>query len=248
MIEQRFDEKRRSGYLTASAAALAILTYLVLFADEKTLLFFAGREQLFEILGAVLFLASSLLCAAAYRYARRAEPSPFPRRVHLYLLLAAFFFVAFGEEVSWGQMIFGFEAPEAVAKRNQQGELNLHNLTLIDAYGEDGRKSGWRALVTANRLFDYFMLGLFVAAPLAARWIAWTGVWLERRAIYLIPGIFCTALWLNLVLTGASEFAWGSDKLVHGAISEIREFNYAYLCFAGFLFLFLKERGEVEQG
>jgi hypothetical protein len=51
-----------------------------------------------------------------------------------------------GEEVSWGQRIFGWETPESVAAVNKQEETNLHNIhgvgssfkwiqMLVGAYG-----------------------------------------------------------------------------------------------------------------
>ena len=42
--------------------------------------------------------------------------------------LAAVLFVAAGEEVSWGQRLFGVETPDALVDGNRQDELNLHNL------------------------------------------------------------------------------------------------------------------------
>src|SRR4051794_38935369 len=34
-----------------------------------------------------------------------------------------------GEEISWGQRIFGLETPETLTEINHQNELNLHNIT-----------------------------------------------------------------------------------------------------------------------
>ena len=39
------------------------------------------------------------------------------------------FFIAFGEEISWGQRILGIETPESLEGINDQGETNLHNLS-----------------------------------------------------------------------------------------------------------------------
>ena len=44
-------------------------------------------------------------------------------------ILAVGFFLCAGEEMSWGQHLFGWEAPEAITKVNVQGETNLHNLS-----------------------------------------------------------------------------------------------------------------------
>lgn len=38
------------------------------------------------------------------------------------------FFVIAGEEISWGQRIFGIETPEGLAGINVQKEINIHNL------------------------------------------------------------------------------------------------------------------------
>ena len=43
----------------------------------------------------------------------------------------AFIFVA-GEEISWGQRIFGVESSEFFTENNAQGETNLHNLVVND--------------------------------------------------------------------------------------------------------------------
>jgi protein-S-isoprenylcysteine O-methyltransferase Ste14 len=43
-------------------------------------------------------------------------------------LLAAFFFVAAGEEISWGQRIFNHETPAFMMQYNVQQETNIHNL------------------------------------------------------------------------------------------------------------------------
>ena len=51
-----------------------------------------------------------------------------PRKVFCGILAVGFFFCA-GEEMSWGQHLFGWKAPEAITKVNVQGETNLHNLS-----------------------------------------------------------------------------------------------------------------------
>lgn len=48
------------------------------------------------------------------------------RLVYVFLACACFFVA--GEEVSWGQWIFHWDTPDALAEANLQGETNLHNL------------------------------------------------------------------------------------------------------------------------
>src|SRR5687767_4471263 len=46
------------------------------------------------------------------------------------LLLAAFCLVVAGEEISWGQRLFGFRPPDVFLERNFQQELNVHNVLM----------------------------------------------------------------------------------------------------------------------
>ena len=51
-----------------------------------------------------------------------------PRRVFAAVLAVGFFF-CMGEEMSWGQHMFGWETPESMAQVNVQAETNLHNMS-----------------------------------------------------------------------------------------------------------------------
>jgi len=64
----------------------------------------------------------------------------------LYLILAGAIIFMIGEEISWGQRIFGWTTPETYAEINKQHETNLHNIygvgstlkwlhMLVGAYG-----------------------------------------------------------------------------------------------------------------
>lgn len=50
--------------------------------------------------------------------------------VGLTFFYALLFFFGAGEEVSWGQRIFGWETSEALKELNKQDETNLHNLEI----------------------------------------------------------------------------------------------------------------------
>lgn len=230
----------RAGQLTLSALFLSLVSYLVLFAEQNIITFFAGREMFFEMAGAFFFLLASLACLGAFLKSRHARKAPFPQRKHFYMALAFFFFVALGEEISWGQMIFGFSPPDSIAAINEQKELNLHNLKVFDTYSGEGRKAGWRALLTSNRLFDYFMIAVFLVGPWAYRLVVPLRNFLDLRGIRTVARIFAVALVLNVALSVVSEVLT-SGNFMHRAISEIREFNYAYLCFVGFFSLMLSE-------
>jgi hypothetical protein len=83
-----------------------------------------GERGLVENL-TVGFLLAALVCALlAWRERRRVRWRLFGPAA---LVFAAGLFFFAGEEASWGQHWLGFEPPEAIAERNDQGEFNLHN-------------------------------------------------------------------------------------------------------------------------
>ncbi|WP_101067575.1 hypothetical protein [Roseovarius salinarum] len=74
----------------------------------------------------MLFAAGALLAARAPGFARAGRRGA----AALTVLYAALFVFAAGEEISWGQRIFGWGTPEFFAANNYQKETNLHNLTI----------------------------------------------------------------------------------------------------------------------
>ena len=63
---------------------------------------------------------------AAQRYARRRH---YAIAATLFLLAFGTFMLA-GEEISWGQRVFGVATPGELASVNDQSEMNLHNITV----------------------------------------------------------------------------------------------------------------------
>jgi hypothetical protein len=61
-----------------------------------------------------------------FRYARKKNAWFFV--IYLFIALGSFFIL--GEEISWGQRIFGFETSEYFREHNSQDEENIHNLII----------------------------------------------------------------------------------------------------------------------
>lgn len=73
----------------------------------------------------VAFLVGGLVCAVlAFRARGRVRWRLFGPAM-LVIAVGLVFFA--GEEASWGQHWLGFQPPESIALRNDQGEFNLHN-------------------------------------------------------------------------------------------------------------------------
>ncbi|WP_397542778.1 hypothetical protein [Roseovarius salis] len=86
---------------------------------------FAAEDKLVENATALfLFAAAVLLAWRARRFHRAGAWGA----AGLSILYALLFFFASGEEISWGQRLFGWGTPEFFARHNYQQETNLHNL------------------------------------------------------------------------------------------------------------------------
>jgi hypothetical protein len=113
----------------------------------------------------------------------------------LYVGLAfALFFVA-GEEVSWGQRVFGIRTPPAWAAHNIQGELTLHNTYLFTpifslAQLVLGLGIGLAALTPWERLlpveWDRFRR-LLVPGPALAPYFLMSAAWRTYRYTMVTP-------------------------------------------------------------
>lgn len=161
------------GLYLGSYAVAAAIALLLWFAD-RSVLTSSGLEDAFaENLTAVLYFMASLLTLSAFAASRSGRMNFFGHETtgNLWLLLlAVFFLVCFGEEVSWGQRVFGWATPDTWKEVNGHQETNLHNM--LD-----------NAKVDAGRLLTLIALSYGVVLPVLNRlserarsFIAWTGV------------------------------------------------------------------------
>ena len=92
--------------------------------------FLLGEDGVVEALtAACLFLASLLLFAAA-----KAEKARLRRCA--YLLGGLAMAISCGEELSWGQHVFGFATPDFLIGLNMQQEFNFHNIFALSYFFE----------------------------------------------------------------------------------------------------------------
>lgn len=156
---------------------------------HRYVLYWQNRErQIVEYITFGSALASGLILVwAAWRLWRQGTGTLMERggiAVIVLVGLAALFFA--GEEVSWGQWLFGWETPEAY--REISGETNLHNADLP---------------ININSLGSLFLIVVFFVLPFIwkTRWPKpLPGTW--RPAIAEAPVIFCMAF----------AFAWKEVK------------------------------------
>jgi hypothetical protein len=101
------------------------------------------EDQFAETMQVACFAASWIMCLFVVRYHVRAKQWLI---ASLYIVLGCGLLFLIGEEMSWGQRIFGWATPESMAAINKQEETNLHNIhgvgskfkwiqLLVGAYG-----------------------------------------------------------------------------------------------------------------
>jgi len=64
----------------------------------------------------------------AFIYSKRHNSTNSKWLLFLLIGISILFFLASGEEISWGQRIFNFSTPEYLSSINDQNELNIHNI------------------------------------------------------------------------------------------------------------------------
>jgi hypothetical protein len=121
----------------------------------------------FEIAGALFFLGAGVLFLAAAFKVKRLEETRHLTRKAAFVLLGVFALVSFGEEINWGQNVFGMKTPGFLEEINAQKELNIHNLKMFYYWDENREgKTGWRLAFTAKSLFTYFWIFYCFIIPL----------------------------------------------------------------------------------
>ncbi|MFU1476479.1 hypothetical protein ACM25N_01685 [Roseovarius sp. C7] len=113
--------------LIVTTLVMTVIVYLV--STDYFTLVYAREDGIVEYGTAVFLLASSgILLWNAKGLAGKGR-----RMTALFVVFyALLFFLASGEEVSWGQRIFGWESSEFFMENNKQYETNFHNLMVGD--------------------------------------------------------------------------------------------------------------------
>jgi hypothetical protein len=125
------------GLSHRTMAAIIALPFIVTGAGALSALFgkeaykwFTAEDGFAETLQMIFYVLALVMSATfAWRQYRAGE-----RLIALlYLGLSLAFVFMGGEELSWGQRLFGWETPEAFVEANKQGETTLHNIHGVEA-------------------------------------------------------------------------------------------------------------------
>jgi hypothetical protein len=131
-------------YLITITIVLALSYSVFIFFNKDIISNLTEEDNLFEWLTAIAFLLASVFFLATFIKTRNL----------FFLIIAVTMFLCFGEEISWGQRIFGFITPENLKEINVQGEFNMHNISVFNSLDFQGNvKHGLIRLLDINILF-----------------------------------------------------------------------------------------------
>jgi hypothetical protein len=114
--------------LVGGAAVIAALSLVMKTPFREVFRFVTAEDSLLEWPQFLCVLGASMIFGwLGMQFVRQGQ-----RWIGLlYLLLALGAFFVAGEEISWGQRVFGFGTPETLDAINHQGEANVHNIRWV---------------------------------------------------------------------------------------------------------------------
>jgi hypothetical protein len=120
-------------YVLYVVPVLIVAILVTLIEREPDILGPMSRED-----GPIEYLTAFSFAIAAIAFAIAAVRTPVLRQPPWGRLMtigwALLMFLAAGEEISWGQRIFGIETPEFMSKINAQDETTLHNISAVNEF------------------------------------------------------------------------------------------------------------------
>lgn len=203
------------------AAAYVVLSYGIMFLDQRIFDPMISEDSWVESVGAAAFLAASVLFLLYFlTLVRHGGVRSAPLKAAVLLGLSVAFFVGAGEEVSWGQRLVGFATPESLEAVNRQDEFNVHNV---------------RSVGRAVELFFALLWGtLAVVVPVASRASRRLARLLHRVVPVFPLGLgmlfvlnYLVARLAYVVVPSASAYE-SIYPAVH-SVTEIKETNFAVL-------------------
>ncbi len=108
----------------------AVIAYAVsrtISNDAFTFHWMAREDGFLEWLTALALFSGAVICWQRCWSLKQSHPALFLWCTAIY---GGVLFFGMGEEISWGQRVFGIETPEFLAEANAQKETNLHNLVI----------------------------------------------------------------------------------------------------------------------
>ncbi len=199
--------------------SIIILSFFVIKAELNpySVVIMTKEDGLLENLSALLFGFSAIgfiLFAFRSEYLK-SRNSLFPYLITIGWILLMFIFM--GEEISWGQRLFGIETPDLLVSINTQNETNIHNIEFVNTF-----------MGGKYRYLSIMMLTTGLLLPLIVVFNKGKNI-IQTIAFPVVP--FCySLLFIGAYIYGKFYY----NILDMDAASEIREFlmSLGMFCFS----------------
>lgn len=227
--------KALKAYFVTIVSVVFFSYIIYAFFSDDLLIKLGDEDGFFEWLTALFFLVSSVIFLIV-----------FWRTKNVFLLgLALIFFLGAGEEISWGQRLFGFATPESIKKLNTQREFNLHNLEFFDGVNSDfKKKKGLERIFEVNVLFRLFSVTFCVLIPLFFLYIRPRFRVNKKIQMPVAPvtiGVFFFISWLIFYSLKYAILPRGRVIWYYLSSGEIFEFTASFVYFLIALYFFKRK-------
>jgi len=188
-------------------------TYSVLFLDKRMVIHLGEEDGVFEWFDFIFCMGSAFLFFILFFKTNTVQK----KSKYAFLILGLLFLFGAGEEISWGQRIFGWGTPDFFKHNNLQGELTIHNLAILQKR-------------TANRLFLLFSICYCFFVPMLASFFHSFNKWMDAYNIP-VPSVFIGLFFpVNYGVSKILEtFETGRLRGLHYPLIEIKEHNFLFL-------------------
>jgi len=188
--------------------------------------FVVGEDGILEVC-TLLFLATAVYLGVRMVRSMPGEAPAWLRWWILLITLGSIFFL--GEEASWGQHVFRWEAGEEWAKLNQQSETNLHNISGFGFIFDQLPRN----LLTAAALIG----GILIPVYRRIRGLQWD---YKESNYWLWPTLICTPVaFIGVSFTKVVKFVSTFSTPPPEWLSFITQGEYKECFLAWFIMLYL---------
>ena len=224
--------------------AIIILSFLVICTlDEDKAFKLSTEDGIIEYLSGLFFFMAAIMSFYHFFTVKPGENKYLFRagKNYLVLLLGLFFLFCAGEEISWGQRIFGIETPEFMEKENAQKEFNFHNLYMFQGIDRElNLKSGLKYWFTGHKLFAYFWITFCLFIPLTSAVSSKFSDFLKRIFFPVMPlwlgGLFLVNHIISKFCESMHLFSWPTP------IVETKETLFAFLFFISTIYFYFDHK------
>jgi hypothetical protein len=237
ILNQYIKEIKYLKFYILAVALVTVLSYSVyIFFNIETVSNLGAEDHFFEWLTPIFFWIATAIFFLIFLKTK----NPF------FLILAIAMFIGAGEEISWGQRIFGFKTPEALNKINVQHEFTFHNIAIFQGVDSQGKPNyGLSRLLEINFLFRLCIMFCGIVLPFCVYHIKFISRITMKVKVPIPPisiGIFFFISWVTYWALHSFILPKDSPHPYINAAGEIFECIASFIIFIVSLYFYNNQK------